>query len=103
MNFEFALQRLSDEGVDFVVIGGWAAIFHGSAHVTSELDICYFRDKENLWKLAGALAPLGCGYTGQWHRFHTKYGSRHPGLVGSSLGYRKLFRSASRLRGGRRV
>lgn len=57
MNFEFALQHLSDEGVDFVVIGGWAAIFHGSAHVTNDLDICYSRDKENLRKLAGALAP----------------------------------------------
>jgi len=57
MNFETALQCLSDAGVDFVVIGGWAAIFHGSAHVTNDLDICYSRDGENLRKLAAALAP----------------------------------------------
>lgn len=57
MNFEAAVQHLCDAGVEFVVIGGWAAIFHGSAHVTSDLDICYSRDKENLRKLAGALAP----------------------------------------------
>ena len=57
MNFEVAIQRLSDAGVDFVVIGGWAAIFHGSAHVTNDLDICYSRDSENLRKLAAALAP----------------------------------------------
>ena len=57
MNFEIALQRLCDAGVDFVVIGGWAAIFHGSAHVTIDLDICYSRDKANLQKLVGALAP----------------------------------------------
>lgn len=44
-------------GVEFVVIGGWAAIFHGSAQVTNDLDICYSRDKENLRRLAGALAP----------------------------------------------
>ena len=57
MNFEAAIQRLCDAGVEFVVIGGGAAIFHGSAHVTNDLDICYSRDKENLRKLAGALAP----------------------------------------------
>ena len=57
MNFEAALQRLCDAGVEFVVIGGWAAIFHGSAHVTNDLDICYSRNRENLRKLAGALAP----------------------------------------------
>ena len=57
MNFERVIQHLCDAGVDFVVSGGWAAIFHGSAHVTNDLDICYSRDKENLRRLAGALAP----------------------------------------------
>ena len=56
MNFEAAIQLLCDAGVEFVVIGGWAAIFHGSAHVTNDLDICYSRDKENLRKLAEVLA-----------------------------------------------
>ncbi len=57
MNFDLAIQRLCDAGVDFVVIGGWAAIFHGSAHITNDLEICYSRDRENLARLAGALAP----------------------------------------------
>ena len=57
MNLELAIQQLCDAGVEFVVIGGWAAIFHGSTHVTNDLDICYSRDRENLRKLAGALAP----------------------------------------------
>jgi hypothetical protein len=57
MNFEEAVQRLCDEEVQFVVIGGWAAILHGSVHVTNALDICYPRDRENLRKLAAALAP----------------------------------------------
>ncbi|MEP7352658.1 MAG: nucleotidyltransferase [Acidobacteriota bacterium] len=57
MNFEIAVQRLCDAGAEFVVIGGWAAIFHGSAHVTNDLDICYSRDAKNLSRLAGALAP----------------------------------------------
>ena len=58
MNFDVAIQRLCDARVEFVVIGGWAAIFHGSANVTNDLDICYSRDKENLRKLAEALAPF---------------------------------------------
>jgi hypothetical protein len=57
MNFEIAVQKLCDAGVEFVVIGGWAAIFHGSAHVTNDLGICYSRDRDNLLKLARALAP----------------------------------------------
>jgi hypothetical protein len=55
MNFEVAIQRLCDTDVQFVVIGGWAAIFQGSAHVTSDLDICYSREKENLRKLESLL------------------------------------------------
>ena len=58
MNFEVAVQRFCDEGVEFVVIGGWSAIFHGSAHVTNDLDICYSRDKANLRKLVQALDPF---------------------------------------------
>lgn len=58
MNFELAIQILCDSGVEFVVIGGWAAIFHGSAHVTNDLDICYARNRENLRRLAAALAPF---------------------------------------------
>ena len=57
MNFEAAIQRLCDAGVEFVIVGGWSAIFHGSAHVTNDLDICYSRTYGNLEKLAGALAP----------------------------------------------
>ena len=57
MNLAVAVQRFCDTGVEFVVIGGWAAIFHGSAHVTNDLDICYSRDKGNLHRLAEALAP----------------------------------------------
>ncbi|MEP7366658.1 MAG: hypothetical protein ABI972_25660 [Acidobacteriota bacterium] len=57
MNFAVVVQRLCDVDVDFVVIGGWAAIFHGSAHVTNDLDICYARDSANLKKLAVCLAP----------------------------------------------
>ena len=47
-----------DAGVDFAIIGGWAAILHGGANVTNDLDVCYSRQPENLMRLAGALAPF---------------------------------------------
>jgi hypothetical protein len=40
-----------------VIIGGWSAILHGSAHITYDLAICFSRNRENLKRLAAALAP----------------------------------------------
>lgn len=55
---EKALKALDGQGVQFIIIGGAAAVLHGSAYVTSDLDVCYSREKENLKKLASALGPL---------------------------------------------
>jgi hypothetical protein len=57
MNFLQAVQVLADHGVEFVIIGGWSAILHGSAYVTNDLDVCFSRKRENLRKLVDALAP----------------------------------------------
>lgn len=45
MNFELAIQRLVDHKVEFVVIGGWAGILHGSTHVTASNAVFAF-DRE---------------------------------------------------------
>src|SRR4051812_7171483 len=58
MNFIRAVQELVDAQVDFVIIGGWSAILHGSGYVTRDLDVCFSRDRENLKRLAAALAPF---------------------------------------------
>ena len=58
MQFEKAIQVLCDSGVEFVVIGGLSATFHGSARVTYDLDICYSRAAANLHRLAESLAPF---------------------------------------------
>ena len=58
MQFERAIQALCDAGVDFVVIGGLSATFHGSPRVTYDLDICYSRLPVNLLRLRDALAPF---------------------------------------------
>jgi hypothetical protein len=58
MQFERAIRVLCENAVEFVVIGGVSAIFHGSARVTYDLDLCYSRNLANLRKLAAALAPF---------------------------------------------
>jgi hypothetical protein len=57
MNPDTAVRALVDADVEFVVIGGWSAIIHGSRFMTDDLDICYSRKTENLRRLAQALAP----------------------------------------------
>ncbi|MFO1466607.1 MAG: nucleotidyltransferase [Steroidobacteraceae bacterium] len=52
------LQRLSDVGVEFVVVGGVAAVLHGSSMVTRDLDVCATLSSENLQKLRDALRDL---------------------------------------------
>ena len=57
MNFDRAVHALCDAGVEFIIIGGWSAILHGSANVTSDLDLFFTRRRGNLRRLVGALAP----------------------------------------------
>jgi predicted nucleotidyltransferase len=58
MQFESAVRALRDAKVEFVIIGGLAATFHGSASITFDLDICYSTEATNLSRLAKALAPF---------------------------------------------
>ncbi len=52
------LRTLDAHGVRFVVMGGLAGNFRGTADVTNDLDVCYARDAENLERLAAALEEL---------------------------------------------
>jgi hypothetical protein len=58
-----ALLRALD-GVDYVVIGGIAAVAHGSPQVTQDLDIAYAGDEENLERLGKVLVGLGATLRG---------------------------------------
>lgn len=58
MKIAVAVQALVDAGVEFVLIGGWAAILNGSVRAAIDLDICYARAPENDRRLAAVLAPL---------------------------------------------
>jgi hypothetical protein len=44
--------------VQAVLVGGMAAVLHGAAHVTGDLDFVYARSRDNLARLAAALAPM---------------------------------------------
>ncbi len=52
------MRRLDAAGVDFVVIGGIAAVAHGSQQITQDLDIVYAVDEANLMRLSRALIAL---------------------------------------------
>jgi predicted nucleotidyltransferase len=56
--FRDLLKRLSDAGVEFVVVGGVAVIARGYVRATLDLDICYARTPENVERLVAALAPI---------------------------------------------
>lgn len=55
-DFSQLLRRLSDAGLDFVIVGGFAAISHGSSYLTRDVDICTVLTPENVSKLRDALA-----------------------------------------------
>ena len=58
VRFHPLLSCLCQNGVEFVVVGGLAAVAHGSAYLTRDLDVCYSRTKRNREKLAVALRSL---------------------------------------------
>jgi hypothetical protein len=52
------LERLTTSGLDFVVVGAYAAIIHGASVVTRDVDVCFKFNPENLYRLRDALADL---------------------------------------------
>jgi|ERR1035437_6111581 predicted nucleotidyltransferase len=57
-NLHLLLQRFADAGFEFVVVGGFAGVMHGSALVTNDLDLCAVLSPENVEKLRTVLADL---------------------------------------------
>ncbi len=55
-DFKALLEALADADVEFILVGGVAAIAHGSARLTQDIDVVYARSEDNLQRLAGALA-----------------------------------------------
>src|SRR5213075_951683 len=52
------LQKLIAGGVDFILIGGYAAVAHGASLMTRDVDVCFRFSFENLMRLHQVLADL---------------------------------------------
>lgn len=57
-DFARLIGALVASGVEFIVVGGLAAVVHGSARLTQDVDVVYRRTPENMERLAAALADL---------------------------------------------
>ncbi len=56
-NFRAVLETLVGADVKFILIGGVAAVAHGTTRLTLDVDVVYARDRENIARLARVLAP----------------------------------------------
>jgi len=57
-DFERILTSLRSADVSFVIVGGVAATVHGSARLTSDVDVVYERSRANIERLVRAVTPL---------------------------------------------
>ena len=61
------LDVLAEEGVEYIVVGGYAVAAHGFPRATKDIDICPQPSEGNLRRLAAALAEgLGEEGSGGW-------------------------------------
>ena len=51
-------QKLMEEHVEVVVIGGFAAVTWGIPYITQDVDLCFKPSSENVMRLSQALMPL---------------------------------------------
>lgn len=58
-SFDALLRELAGHQVAFILVGGAAAIAHGSSRLTQDLDLVYERTPENIDRLVKALAAFG--------------------------------------------
>jgi hypothetical protein len=52
------IQRLTEFNVEFVLVGGYAAVALGAPVITQDVDVCLNFTKENLERLSAALVDL---------------------------------------------
>src|SRR3954468_11939214 len=55
--FRKIVELLSSHEIEFIVVGGLAAIVHGSPRLTKDVDVVYSRGAENLQRIVDALRP----------------------------------------------
>jgi hypothetical protein len=55
---DLLLERLIKNNIEFVIVGGFAAVAHGVTLVTQDMDVCCRFSTDNLLRLQQALADL---------------------------------------------
>src|SRR4051812_16681604 len=56
------LKKLNEHQVEFVLIGGLAAVLHGSQTITRDIDVCVPFNVDNMTKLLASLSGLNPHY-----------------------------------------
>jgi hypothetical protein len=59
------IQALLGAGVEFIVVGGAAAVLHGAPITTQDLDIVHRRTNENVRRLSDLLTTLDATFRGR--------------------------------------
>ena len=57
-DFTTLIRLLSENEVEFIIVGGAAATAHGSARLTLDLDVVYNRSAKNIESVVNALRPV---------------------------------------------
>jgi hypothetical protein len=120
-DFLSALREMHEGGVEFIVVGGLAAVLNGAPINTFDLDIVHSRTPENVSRLLGVLEALDAIYRMQPSRrlrpnaSHLSSPGHHNllttcgpldvlGTIGSALGYEDLLPHSIEMEtGGARV
>lgn len=79
---ECLFKVLDDHGVDYVLIGGLAAVLHGSTVLTNDADICAHHEPTNLARLRSALLDLQAHIRSEDSPDGVAF-DPHPALLGS--------------------
>lgn len=58
MNFARVVSAFCKAEVEFIVIGGWCAVLHGSSYITKDIDFFLSKTPENVRRVVEALSPF---------------------------------------------
>ena len=88
-DFEEFLKLLNEERVEYVIVGGYAVVFHGYIRATNDMDVFFRNTADNIQRMRRALERFGFS-TGE--SAVQEFGD--PGVINSSTNL-----TASRTRG----
>ena len=116
-DFLAVIRTLNEHGVDFIVVGGVAAVLEGAPISTFDLDVVHSREVENVQRLLKALAAMDAHYRLQPERRirpqashllsagHQLLATIHGpldllGTIGRSHGYEELLEHVNEMKAG---